>query len=64
VPPAVTFIYGGAGDWMPARPGFEAAAALGARGVDAACLLTPGAGHNIAQESPAAFAAQVVARCA
>jgi pimeloyl-ACP methyl ester carboxylesterase len=59
-----SFFYGASHDWMDARPGFAAAAALSARGVDAACLLTPRAGHNLHIESPDELIEQVVARCA
>ena len=46
----VTFLYGGSHDWMPATAGYETAARLRSLGVDAACLLTPGAGHHLYME--------------
>jgi pimeloyl-ACP methyl ester carboxylesterase len=62
--PPTTFIYGRDFDWMPAQPGFDVVKELRERGVDAACLLTPRAGHNLFLDQPDAFVEQVVARCA
>jgi len=62
--PPTTLVYGKDFDWMPSAPGFDTAEKMRASGVDAACLLTPRAGHNLFLDNPDAFAEQVVARCA
>ena len=60
----VTFLYGGARDWMPVGAGDAVAARLRLFGVDAACLRTPHAGHHLYAENPEVFAEQLLGRLA
>lgn len=59
----VTLLYG-SHDWMDARAGAATADALRRAGLDAACLITPQAGHHLYMEQPAIFCNQVLGRLA
>ena len=51
----LTLLYG-EHDWMCARTGARTAQALRAAGVDAACIVTPAAGHHLYLDNPESFA--------
>ena len=57
----VTFLYG-SHDWMDKQAGASTAAQLRSSGVDAACLITPAAGHHLYMEQPDVFCGQVLGR--